>query len=187
MQCTSIECDEKATFHITYIEARKCVQEKHLCENHARITLTSDPIFPIRHSQPACKLDGAKHFEIDMLVISELHDQQVIYLREVNGDKRIPILTGIFEATTLDRYVKGYQSPWPLTHDVMATLIRAFDAEVQDVLIDDLKEHVYHAKLRIRQGTRFLVVDIRPSDALCLSLAFERPIFFTDEVLKLIE
>jgi uncharacterized protein len=157
MQCTSSECIEKATFHLAYIEERKCVREEHLCENHARSTLTSADFPPIVREKPECKLEGAKHFEINMIVISEINDQQVVYLHEVGGNKNIPILIGIFEATSLDRRVKGFSSPRPLTHDAMAMLIRVFDAEVQDVLIDALVERAYHAKVRIRQGSRLLL------------------------------
>jgi uncharacterized protein len=119
-----------------------------------------------------------------MIVISEVNDQQVVYLREVGGRQRIPILIGIFEATSLDRRVKGYPSPRPLTHDAMAMILRAFNAEVQDVIMDSLKEQIWHAKVRIRNGARLLVLDIRPSDAFVLALAFDSPIFFTNEVLE---
>jgi uncharacterized protein len=184
MQCTSSGCTEEATFHLTHVVDRKCKKEEHLCEDHARVTLTSWFSSPTGRSMSAHKLNGARHYEIDMIVISEKYSQQVVYLREVGGDRRITILCGIFEATSLDGLVKGYSSPRPLTHDAMAMVIRAFDADVQDVLIDALKEHVYYAKLRMRQGTRLIVVDIRPSDAFCLAMAFECPIFFADDVLK---
>jgi bifunctional DNase/RNase len=137
-------------------------------------------------------LEGARHFDLDMIVISEINDQQVVYLREVGGDRRVPILIGIFEATSLDRGIKGYQSPRPLTHDAMAIVVRAMDGEVQDVVVDSLKEvdtlkeKAYHAKVRIRQGTRQLTVDLRPSDAFMLAVAFNSPIFFADEVLELV-
>ena len=74
-----------------------------------------------------------------------------------------------------------------LTHDAMAMIIRVLDAEVQDIVIDTLKEHTFHAKVRIRQGPRLLVVDVRPSDAFALAVIFDCPIFFADEVLKFLE
>ena len=184
MECTYSGCGNKATFHLTYVEDRAAVREQHLCEDHARMTLTSDVEPPVRCSRTPQVLESAKHFDIDMIIISETNDNQVIYLREVGGDQRVPILIGIFEATSLDRRLKGYPSPRPLTHDAMKMVIQALGGEVQDVVVDSLREQTYHAKMRIRSGTDLRVVDIRPSDAFIMAIAFDRPIFFTDEVLK---
>jgi bifunctional DNase/RNase len=162
------------------------VREEHLCENHARITLTSGFFPPVGRLRTASMLEGPKQFDIDMIIISEVNEQQVVYLREVSGEQRIPILIGLFEATSLDRRVKAYEAPRPLTHDAMAMVIRALDGVVQDVVIDTLEEHTYHAKVRIRQGSRLLVVDLRPSDAFAMALAFDAPVFFADEVLELV-
>ena len=65
----------------------------------------------------------------------------------------------------------------------MATIIRTFGGEVQDVIIDAFEERTYHAKVRMRHGTELLVVDIRPSDAFVLAIDFDCPIFFADKVL----
>jgi len=73
--------------------------------------------------------------------------------------------------------------PRPSTHDAMATIVRAFGGEVEDVVVDRLEEHTYHAKVRIRSGGELLVVDMRPSDAFMLAVAFDRPIFITEGVL----
>jgi bifunctional DNase/RNase len=139
------------------------------------------------HAERRNQGERERCFDLDLIVIAELHAQQVVYLREVGGDRKIPILTGIFEATALDRKVKGYESPRPLTHDATAMIIRALGAEVQDVVVDAVEQHTYYAKVRIRQGSRVLAVDLRPSDAFMLAVAFDRPIFFTKEVLDKLE
>jgi len=61
--------------------------------------------------------------ELRRIIISEVHDQQVILLREVEGDRSFPIVIGIFEATSIDRRVKRMPSPRPLTHDLVANVI----------------------------------------------------------------
>ena len=61
--------------------------------------------------------------ELKRIIISEIHEQQVIALKEVDGDRSFPIVIGIFEATSIDRRVKGMPSPRPLTHDLVATVI----------------------------------------------------------------
>ena len=69
--------------------------------------------------------------ELSRIIISEINDQQVIYLKEVDGDRQFPILIGIFEATSIDRRVKGYPSPRPLTHDLLVSVADNLGGEFQ--------------------------------------------------------
>ena len=87
--------------------------------------------------------------ELSRIIISEINDQQVIYLKEVDGDRSFPILIGIFEATSIDRRVKGYASPRPLTHDLLVSVAEHLGAEFQSVVISELKDHTYYARLQI--------------------------------------
>src|ERR1700684_1063064 len=100
--------------------------------------------------------------ELRRIIISEIHDQQVIVLREVDGERSFPIVIGIFEATSIDRRVKNMPSPRPLTHDLLSQIIEELGGEVQDVIISDLKEHTYFAKLRIRHQGELIEIDSRP-------------------------
>src|SRR6478752_5210529 len=81
--------------------------------------------------------------ELKRIIISEVHDQQVVMLREVEGDRSFPIVIGIFEATSIDRRVKGMPSPRPLTHDLVASVIENMGGELQDIVISELKDHTY--------------------------------------------
>ena len=108
--------------------------------------------------------------ELSRIIISEVDDRQVIYLKEVDGDKTFPILIGIFEATSIDRRVKNYQSPRPLTHDLLVRCVEQMGGEVQDVIINELRDHTYYARLRIRFEGDLIDVDARPSDAIALAL-----------------
>ena len=92
--------------------------------------------------------------ELSRIIISERDDQQVIYLKEVGGPRTFPILIGIFEATSIDRRVKGYPSPRPLTHDLIVNVVENLGAELQDVVINELKEHTYFARLRVQAPGR---------------------------------
>jgi hypothetical protein len=132
-------------------------------------------------------LDNAAQFEIDLIIISEKMDQQVIYLKEVDRSRLVPVLIGIFEATMLDRTLKGLSTPRPLTHDAFAASIRLLGGEVQDVIIDRLENHVYYASARIRNQGGLLPLDVRPSDAFVLALLFDCPIFIADPVLDQID
>ena len=89
--------------------------------------------------------------ELSRIIINEINDQQVIYLREVAGERMFPILIGIFEATSIDRRVKDISTPRPLTHDLLVNLVETMGGEFQDVVISELREHTYYALLRVRQ------------------------------------
>ena len=123
------------------------------------------------------------HMELKRIIINEVQDQQVIMLREVEGERSFPIVIGIFEATSIDRRVKGMASPRPLTHDLVAAVIDQMGGELQDVYINELKEHTYFAKLRIRKDGELVEIDSRPSDAIALAVTARVPIFVAEDVL----
>lgn len=123
--------------------------------------------------------------ELARIIISEISDQQVIYLREVDGDRVLPILIGIFEATSIDRRVKGEIPPRPLTHDLLRAAIDQLGGTAQDIVITSLLDHTYYAVVRIQHGDEMIEVDSRPSDAVALSVHYDPPlpIFVDDSVL----
>jgi uncharacterized protein len=121
--------------------------------------------------------------ELKRIIINEIHDQQVIMLREVDGDRSFPIVIGIFEATSIDRRVKNLPSPRPLTHDLVNNVIEHLGGELQDIYISELREHTYYAKLRIRKEGELFEVDSRPSDAIALAVTARVPIYVAEDVL----
>jgi len=121
--------------------------------------------------------------ELRRIIISEVDDHQVIILKEVDGDRSFPIVIGIFEATSIDRRVKGMQSPRPLTHDLITAVVEQMGGDIQDIVISDLKEHTYFAKLRVRKDGELIDVDCRPSDGIALAVAARVPIYVSEDVL----
>ena len=101
--------------------------------------------------------------ELSRIIISETSEQQIIYLKEVGGDRTFPIVIGIFEATSIDRRVRGIVPPRPLTHDLLARAIEQLGGEIQDIYINDLRDHTYFAQLRIRHDGELIEVDSRPA------------------------
>jgi bifunctional DNase/RNase len=122
--------------------------------------------------------------ELSRIIINEINDQQVIYLREVDGERMFPILIGIFEATSIDRRVKDISTPRPLTHDLLVNLVETMGGEFQDVVISELREHTYYALLRVRQEGELLEIDARPSDAIAIAVTCDLPIYVNEEVLN---
>lgn len=123
--------------------------------------------------------------QLARIIISEINEQQVIYLREVDGTRQFPILIGIFEATSIDRRVKQFESVRPLTHDLIVNAIEALGAELDSVVINELKDHTYFASLRIRHEGELIEVDARPSDAIAVAVTCNPhlPIYVSEDVL----
>ncbi|QDS88554.1 hypothetical protein EC9_27450 [Rosistilla ulvae] len=124
--------------------------------------------------------------QLARIIISEISDNQVIYLQEVDGDRQFPILIGIFEATNIDRRVKeDYKPPRPLTHDLVVNVAEALGAEVDSVVISGLQEHTYFAHLRLKKDGEIIEIDSRPSDAIAVAVTFSPPlpIYVAEEVL----
>ncbi len=125
--------------------------------------------------------------QLARIIISELTDNQVIYLQEVDGDREFPILIGIFEATNIDRRVKEeYEPPRPLTHDLIVRVAESLNATLERVMISDLSEHTYFAQLCLRTADGELIeIDSRPSDAIAVAVTFSPPlpIFVSEHVL----
>ncbi|MFL2870066.1 MAG: bifunctional nuclease family protein [Pirellulaceae bacterium] len=124
--------------------------------------------------------------ELSRIIISDINDHQVIYLKELDGDRQFPILIGIFEASSIDRRVKNYPAPRPLTHDLLVDVVAQLDGELDSVVITDLQEHTYFAKLRIRRGGKLIEIDSRPSDAIAVAVTCEPhlPIYVAEQVLE---
>lgn len=114
--------------------------------------------------------------ELTRIIISEINDQQIIYLSEVDGDRTFPILIGIFEATSIDRRVRGEFPQRPLTHDLLKNAIEELGGEAQDVVINNLLDHTYYAVIRVQREGELLQIDSRPSDAIALSVHYDPPL-----------
>ena len=124
--------------------------------------------------------------ELSRIIISEINDQQVIYLKEKDGERQFPSMVGIFEATSIDRRVKGLRAPRPLTHDLILGVVQSMGGRIQDIVVCDLEDQTYYARLRIRRGKNELIeVDARPSDAIAVAMTSDPPIpiFVSEEVL----
>jgi bifunctional DNase/RNase len=123
--------------------------------------------------------------KLSRIIISEINEQQVIYLKEVNGDRQFPILIGIFEATSIDRRVRAERPPRPLTHDLLVSVVESLGGQLDSVIISELREHTYYAKLRIRVNGELIDVDSRPSDAIAVAVTCDPPlpIFVAEEVI----
>jgi hypothetical protein len=123
--------------------------------------------------------------ELSRIIINETSDQQVIVLKERNGSRGFPIVIGIVEIFAIDRRLKGIKPPRPMTHDLLASIIESLGARVERIVIDDLRNHTFYAKIHLNIDGRSVQVDSRPSDAIALCAAIDAPIFVAEHVFDL--
>jgi bifunctional DNase/RNase len=126
------------------------------------------------------------HLEVCRIIISEIHEQQVIMLREVGGERSFSIMIGIFEATSIDRRVKRLPCPRPLTQDAWLNTISALGASVQAACIKELREATYYATLRLYHSGQLTEIDMRPSDAVAMAILAEVPIVIPESLLAVV-
>jgi uncharacterized protein len=122
--------------------------------------------------------------ELHKIIISEMQDSQVIFLREVDGERNFPIVIGSNEAVAIDRRLKGTPTQRPMTHDLLASVIEQMGGKIVRIEINDLSDHTFFALIHIRLNGEILEVDSRPSDAIALGVASTVPIFVADHVLR---
>jgi bifunctional DNase/RNase len=124
--------------------------------------------------------------ELTRVIISEINDQQAIYLKERDGIRTFPILIGPFEAQIINRRLLEEPPFRPLTHDLLRNVIGAMGGKAIEVIITDMREHTYYAILKVQQGEQIIEIDCRPSDAVALAVHYEPPlpIFVAEHVLE---
>lgn len=123
--------------------------------------------------------------QLKRIVIFEFPDQgNIIYLKEVSGDREFPIVIGTYEAVQIKRRVHGLTTPRPLTHDLIVNVLRDLGADLEYVYIHDLIDHTYYAKLVVRKDGETIEVDSRPSDAIAIAVTVGAPIYVEESVLE---
>jgi len=123
--------------------------------------------------------------QLARIIMSEISDEQYIFLKEVDGERTFPIVIGALEAQSIYRAVRNVSLPRPMTHDLIVNIFQELQVEPQDVLISELRNHTYFARLRVRQNGSLVEIDARPSDAIAVAVRYNPPlpIFVAEEVL----
>jgi bifunctional DNase/RNase len=121
--------------------------------------------------------------ELRRIVTDDVREQYVIYLKEVEGERMFPIVIGLFEVVSIERRVKGVPTPRPLTHDLICQVVENLGGSVQDVMISDLQDGTYYAKIRVKMNGELVDIDSRPSDAIAVAVTADVPIYVNEDVL----
>lgn len=107
-----------------------------------------------------------------------------ILLKEINGSRRLPIIIGAFEAQAIALEIEGIKPPRPLTHDLLKNVIDNVGAAIVEVLIDELRENTFYAKIILEISTLTNEIDARPSDAIALAVRTQAPIYVAETVME---
>ena len=121
---------------------------------------------------------------ISGLTVDPLTNSPIVILKEVDGERTLPIWIGLLEATAIASELEGIKFSRPMTHDLLKNIMAMIDIKVNKVEVCDLKNNTYYALIYIDHKGKEISIDARPSDALALSLRVDAPIFVADEVIN---
>ena len=119
------------------------------------------------------------------LRVDPITNMPTIILRETEGERVLPIWIGVFEANAIALQIENVQTPRPMTHDLLKSMIDHLEARVERIVVCALKENTFYATihLHVARGEK-VVVDARPSDAIALALRTSSPIFVEEAVIQ---
>ncbi len=120
---------------------------------------------------------------IDSIRISQMNYQRVVVLKELETNLFLLIWIGPTEAEAIAVKMQGMTVPRPLTHDLLVDLVKSVGGSFQHILVNDLENETFYAKIVIRVGDRTHEIDSRPSDAMAVAVRAEVPIYVADRVM----
>jgi len=121
---------------------------------------------------------------IAVIAVDSETKSPIVILKEIGGERTLPIWIGLLEAHAIASELKGIKFSRPMTHDLLRNIIELIDVKVNRIEVCDLKNNTYYALIHITHKGKKLSIDARPSDALALSLRVNAPIFVADAVIR---
>jgi len=121
---------------------------------------------------------------IDSIRVSVVNSQRVVILKENNADRYLPIWIGSAEADAIAMRLQGVTVPRPLTHDLLCSLVTAVGARIGYIVVNDLRDDTFYAKIHLSINGKDLEIDSRPSDAIAIAVRAQIPIYAEEEVLE---
>jgi uncharacterized protein len=123
-----------------------------------------------------------RKMKVDKLGIDLLTHDPVVILRDFEGKRYLPILIGPFEATAIALALEGTPVPRPLSHDLMKSIIESLKATVNRIIIHDIHDNTFYAKVVLEADGKSVEIDARPSDSIALALRANAPIFVSERI-----
>lgn len=118
------------------------------------------------------------------LMLDPSSNVPIVILKQEDSQIFLPIWIGVFEANAIALRIEEVETPRPMTHDLLHKTLETLEAQIEKVVISDLRDNTFYALIHLQQNGRSLEVDARPSDAIALAVRAEAPIFVTKPVLE---
>ena len=118
------------------------------------------------------------------LMIDPISNLPIVILKDPKSERVLPIWVGIFEANAIALQIEKISTPRPMTHDLVRNILESLHANVEKVVITELKESTFYALIHVKFKDVTLHVDSRPSDAIAIALRTDAPIFVEDKVIS---
>lgn len=123
--------------------------------------------------------------ELSKIIIDEKRQDQIIVLKEKNGERQLPIVIGFLEASSIKMKLSGVEPPRPMTHDLLVAVVQGLEAKLERLIIDKMVSNTFHAKLEFKtKDGQTRLIDARPSDGVALAVRTSAPIFVEEDVIK---
>ena len=126
--------------------------------------------------------------EIEMtikgLMIDPITNMPIVILKDKEGERVLPIWVGVFEANAIALQIENISTPRPMTHDLIRNILREIEADVQRIVVCELRENTFYAMIYLDREGETMAIDARPSDAIALALRTKSPIFVEDDVVE---
>lgn len=118
------------------------------------------------------------------LALDEKNKAPIVVLKDESGEKVLPIVIGVMEASAIAASLEGVDFPRPMTHDLLSAVLRELGGTLEKIEITDLNNDTFYALLFIRQGDKLVTVDSRPSDSIALALRAGASITVAEQVFE---
>jgi uncharacterized protein len=122
--------------------------------------------------------------EIKGLLMDPVSNMPVVILRDAADGVFLPIWVGIFEANAIAIEMEKVTTPRPMTHDLLRNVLKELETKVERIVINDLRDNTFFARIHLSRGAATWNIDSRPSDAIALALRSKADIFVEEEVLE---
>jgi bifunctional DNase/RNase len=117
-------------------------------------------------------------------MIDPITNMPIVILKDKAGDRVLPIWVGVFEANAIALQIENISTPRPMTHDLIKNILTEIEAEVQRIVVSDLRDNTFYAMIYLDRDGETIAIDARPSDAIALALRTRSPIFVEDSVVE---
>lgn len=117
------------------------------------------------------------------LMVDPITNMPIVILRDKDGERVLPIWVGVFEANAIALQIENISTPRPMTHDLLKNVITDLKADVQKIVVSDLKENTFYALIYLTINGEAMAIDARPSDAIALALRARAPIYVEERVI----